>query len=118
MGRFYARVVGVVLTLVGVAGFFAPNPLGLPTTTAFNIFHVVAGVWGLVAGFGNGLGGPKIYARVFAIIPTVVGLLGFVAPSVLAGLGIPSAAPYNVFHLILGVWGLWAGYRTTSAGAM
>ncbi len=67
--QWLAQAVGVVLTLVGVAGFltggtlviFAVNPL-------HNIVHLLTGVLGLVAGFSAGGQWARPYNKVFGVV--------------------------------------------------
>ncbi len=110
MAKLYAQVVGVVLLILGVIGFFTQSLLGVRTTPVHNLIHLVSGAWGAYAGFANGLGGPKTYAQIFGIIYTVVGVVGFLSPSLLTGLSVPVNSLYNIIHLVVGLWGLYAGF--------
>ncbi len=110
MSKLYAQVVGVILLILGIVGFLTQNLLGVKTTPVHNLIHLITGAWGAYAGFANGLGGPKTYAQIFGIIYTVVGVVGFLSAPLLAGLGIQTNALYNIIHLVVGLWGLYAGF--------
>jgi hypothetical protein len=82
----YARVFGVVLTLVGVLGLLintdqntTESLLGFDVNLTHNLVHLITGVLGLVAGFSM-----LVYARVYALV------LGIV-------------------YALLGIWGLASG---------
>ncbi len=74
--KTYATVLGVVLLLVGLLGFFNNPILGLfGVNTAQNILHLVAGVLGIWFGTkGEGKG----YNMWTGIIAAVVAILWFV----------------------------------------
>lgn len=108
MAKLYAQVVGIVLLLVGVVGLFSSSLLGARTTAVHNLIHLVSGAIGAYAGFSGS--GYRLFAQVFGVVYTLVGLIGFVSPGTLAGLGIPVNGVYNVIHLVIGVWGAWAGF--------
>ncbi len=112
MAKTYAQVVGVVLVLLGIIGFFVNTLLGAPTAFVHNLVHLVSGAWGAYAGFSGGLGGPKSYAQIFGVFYTIVAVLGFIAGGVLASLGVPVNALYNLVHLVIGVLGLYVGFAS------
>ena len=77
--KTYAMVIGAVLVLVGLLGFF-PNPLVSSTglfgvNTYQNILHLVGGGLGLWLG---SKGSSKAYNMWLGIIAAVVAVLGFV----------------------------------------
>lgn len=117
MAKVYAQVVGVVLLLLGVIGFFVSSLLGAPTTAFHNLIHFVSGAWGAYAGFRGGLGGPKTFAQIFGVIYTIVGLVGFILPGFLGGISIPVNFVYNLVHLVIGLLGLYAGFSKQAAMA-
>ncbi len=112
MAKTYAQVVGVVLLILGIIGFFVSTLLGAPTATVHNLIHLISGAWGAYAGFRGGLGGPKAYAQIFGVIYTIVGVLGFLSASFLGSLGVPVNTLYNLVHLIIGVLGLYVGFTS------
>jgi hypothetical protein len=58
-----------------------------------------------------------VFAQVFGVVCTPVGPIGFASAGTLAALGIPVNAAYNVIHLVIGIWGVWAGFSTEMATA-
>jgi len=47
--KLYAQVLGVVYLLLGIAGFFVHELVGLHLEVTENLLHVVLGAWGLYA---------------------------------------------------------------------
>ncbi|MBI3457005.1 MAG: DUF4383 domain-containing protein [Candidatus Rokubacteria bacterium] len=98
-----AQVVGAVLTLVGVAGFFTGGTLLIFGINALhNVVHLVSGVLGLAAGFYTGGQWARYYNQGFGIIYLLVTALGFVAPALTASLLAINSAD-NFLHLALGL---------------
>ena len=122
VARQYAQVVGVVLILLGVVGLLLGDELFLGILNidlVEDIIHLLSG--GLLAyvGFGRTDDGTvKTVVGALGVVYLLVGILGFIVPS-LFGL-IPSGYTIfdNLVHLALGVLGLVvAGVpgRSTSA---
>jgi len=103
--KTFALILGIVLLLVGILGFFN-NPLVgdsgyFGTNTLQDILHVIAGLFGLYVGTkGMGSG----YNQTIGWIGIVLGVLGFI-PGIdslfLSLLNINTAI--TVLHLIIGV---------------
>ena len=104
--KTYATVLGVVLLLVGLLGFFNNPILGLfGVNTAQNILHLVAGVLGIWFGTkGEGKG----YNMWTGIIAAVVALLGFIPAT--AGL------LTSIFNINFAITVLHAGIAVVSLG--
>ncbi len=124
--RLYALVVGSVLTVAGIIGFFynasfdvgnsiqVDDVFGILAVNGWhNVIHLVTGILGLLA--------VSYYARTYALalglIYVIVAILGFVD----FGAGsthdtilkfIPVNTEDNILHLALGVLGLAAGAAT------
>jgi len=82
--RIVALVIGVVLLLVGIIGFFVPpeNPTGVQALfgifdvdVVHNLVHVVTGILGIAAAF---TGWSRRFNQVFGIIYILLGLLGLI----------------------------------------
>ena len=120
--RLYATVVGTVLTIAGIVGFFYSVSFGSPGEVDkvlgifdvngwHNVVHLVTGLLGLVAvGYAA-----REYALGLGLVYLVVAIWGFVIGSGESILGVvPVNSDDNVLHLILGVAGLAAGLATPS----
>ena len=121
MARLYCRIVGPVLLLVGVLGVVQ---FGIPGFLSINepveiVLHFLTGGLATYAGFGGGYGRAAVlYARVFGIVYLIL-CIGFFVPDLLPGL-IHFAVGCNLVHLVLALWGIYAGYfarQTTTAPA-
>lgn len=115
MAKVYAQVVGIVLLLVGIVGLFSARLLGTQTTVVHNLIHLVSGAIGAYTGFAGS--GYRQFAQIFGVVYTLVGIIGFVTPSGLGSLGVPVNTIYNLIHLVIGVWGIWAGFGTEAETA-
>ena len=115
--RLYATVVGAVLTILGIIGFFYSASFGSPGTVDdifgifavngwHNVFHLATGLVGLAAaGYAA-----RTYALAVGLLYLVVAIWGFIIGSGDSILSIvPVNAEDNVLHLLLGVIGLGAG---------
>ena len=121
--RLYATLVGAVLTIVGISGFFYSSSFGSPgeVDTVFgilavngwhNILHLATGLLGLAAaGYAA-----RQYALALGLVYLVVAIWGFIIGS---GDSILSIVPVNtsdnILHLILGLTGLAAGAATSAS---
>ena len=84
INRIVALVIGVVLLLVGIIGFFVPaeNPTGVQALfgifdvdVVHNLVHVVSGILGIAAAF---TGWSRRFNQVFGIIYILLGVLGLI----------------------------------------
>lgn len=115
MAKVFAQVVGIVLLLIGIIGLFTGTLLGARTTVVHNLIHLVSGAIGAYTGFTGS--GYRSFAQIFGIVYTLVAVIGFAAPGTLGSLGVPVNTLYNLVHLIIGVWGIWAGFSKELATA-
>ena len=119
--RLYATLVGGVLVVAGIIGFFYSssfntNPadvddvFGILSVNGWhNMVHIVTGGLGLLAaGYAA-----RQYALGFGVVYIVIAIWGFIIGSGDFLLGfIPVNTEDNFLHLILGVVGLGAGITT------
>ena len=124
----YAGLIGAVLLVAGIIGFFYSAAFGSPGNVDavlgildvngwHNLVHVASGVLGLLA-FASGPAASRTYALVFGAVYIVVAIWGFIIGSGEAILGfIPINTEDNVLHLILGVLGLGAYASSDPAAA-
>ena len=120
---WYARVFGIVLTLVGVLGMFTTTSqahaqplLGFDVNLTHNIVHLATGALGLVAGFAL-LSLARTYALVLGIVYLVVAIWGFADADPL-GLFVHINPADNVLHVAIGVIGLVAATTTRTRNAL
>jgi hypothetical protein len=122
--QVYTLAIGLMLVVVGVAGFFynasfstgdgteRDAVLGILDVNGWhNIVHIATGAIGLTV--AGSYGGARAYAIGMGAVYLLVALLGF-----LAGDGeeifdlIPVNTEDNVLHLLIGVAGIAAGLAT------
>jgi len=122
--RLYALLVGGVLTIAGIIGFFYDSGFDtgaeLRTDDVFgilavngwhNVVHLLTGLLGLAAvGYAA-----RAYALVLGLVYMVVAIWGFSVTE--GGVGVildflPVNTEDNVLHLVLGLTGLAAGATT------
>jgi hypothetical protein len=115
MARTVCKVFGVAFLLAGLAGFPMPHLLGFHFTTIHNVVHLATAVLALYLGFAGSAGAVRTFCIVFGVVYLGLGVLGFVAPGVVAAiLGHPVTSageltPDNLFHAAVGVVFLVAG---------
>jgi hypothetical protein len=126
MAKTLCKILGVVLFLVGVLGFASPNLLGMHLTPIHNIVHLLTAIIALYLGFAGSAQGARTFCVVFGLIYLILGILGFVAPGVVASiighrgeLGSGDLTPDNAVHLLLGLTFLIVGaMKGTTASAL
>lgn len=115
MARTLCKVLGVVFVLAGLGGFAMPNLLGFHLTAIHNIIHIATGAIAAYLGFAGSDGAVRTFCLVFGAVYAALGVLGFVAPGVVASvIGHPlvdsgELTPDNVFHIAVGAVFLIAG---------
>lgn len=116
--RWYARVVGIVLVLVGLFGFATSDPLGIDfdLTPTHTWVHLVSGVVALYFGFASNLVWRTVagFSMAFGAVYLALGLLGFAVTDIGDGL-IFLTMPDNWLHIGIGVVGLLAGGASWAA---
>jgi hypothetical protein len=123
--KLYATLVGAVLTIAGIIGFFysasfdspgnVDDVFGILAVNGWhNVVHLATGLLGLAAaGYAA-----RQYALSLGLVYLVVAIWGFIIGS---GDSILSIVPVNtednILHLILGLTGLAAGAATPAGAA-
>lgn len=99
--KLWAQIIGVVLLLVGILGFFM-NPLfGFTLNTLHNVVHLLSGAIFVWAGFSKGAP-TKGVNKWFGVIYIVIGIVGFFnIASINTLLAINTAD--NWLHIVIGV---------------
>jgi hypothetical protein len=115
MAKSLCTVAGVVLLIVGGAGFAKPHLLGMHLTTIHNVVHLLSGALALYMGAAGSVAAARRFCIVFGSVYLLLGVLGFAAPGVVAavirhhvkeGSGL---MPDSVVHLLLGAGFLLVG---------
>lgn len=122
MARTLCKVAGVVLLIVGLAGFAMPNMLGMHLTPIHNVVHLLTAGIALYMGFAASAAAARSFCIAFGAIYLLLGILGFVAPGVVAAVigheGPMTAGelmPDNAIHVLLGAVFLFVGLTTPRA---
>ena len=127
--RLYAGVVGVVLVILGIIGFFYSAAFGSPGDVAalfgifdvnawHNLVHIATGVLGLLA-FTAGARASRSFALGIGIVYIVVALWGFILGDGESILGfLPVNTADNVFHAAIGLLGVGARAGEADGGAV
>lgn len=115
----YAGLIGAVLLVAGIIGFFYSASFGSPGNVEavlgildvnawHNLIHVASGALGLLA-FTSGPRASRTYALAFGVVYIVVAIWGFIIGSHESILGfVPINTEDNILHVILGVLGVGA----------
>ena len=111
-------VLGLVLTLVGVAGFFTTSGtlLVFEVDTTHNIIHLLSGVVALAA-VANSEAYASLYLKVFGAVYGLVTVIGFAMGGDILGLFHVNAAD-NYLHLAIAAVSLAVGFSPKKAGSM
>jgi O-antigen ligase len=109
--RSYCRTAGFLLLIIGVLGWYwqgTPGILSLQQPLELGL-HLVSGAIALWAGStSTGSRFAILLARMLGLAYSLLALIGFVHPAVPYGSYLHPGD--SLIHLILGVWGLWAGF--------
>ena len=118
--RIVALVIGIVFTLLGLAGLFLTSTmtprslLGFDVDLVHNLIHLIAGLIGLAAAFG---GWARRFNQIFGIVFILFGLAGLVYPGLYFGkllLGLTHAnAADHALHLVAGLIAAAVGFLVT-----
>ncbi len=117
MAKLYSKVVGVALLAVGLLGVIL-NEQSLFGLLHFemvhNVVHLLTGAIGTWLGFKGSDKAAKMFAQIFGVVYTLLAIAGFagvMAIGEMLGTMHLMDPAYNVIHLIVGVWGLYAGFK-------
>lgn len=106
MAKTLCKIAGFIFLILGLAGFAAPNLLGFHLTPIHNIIHILTGAIALYMGFSASYEAARTFCLIFGVVYLLLGILGFVAPDVVAGVighPTPVGAPDNAFHIVVGI---------------
>jgi hypothetical protein len=125
--RLYAGLVGAVLVVAGIIGFFYSSSFGSPghvdkvfgllgVNAWHNLVHIATGGLGLLA-FTAGARASRNYALGIGVVYIIVAVWGFIIGSGDSILGfIPINTADSVLHLALAVVGIGAGLASPEPG--
>ena len=103
--EMWAKIVGVVLVLIGILGFFMGGSVfGFDVNLMHNIVHLATGAIFLWAGFSSSA---QMVNKWLGIVYIAVGIVGFFG--VLAFLNVNMAD--NILHLVIGAISAWLGWK-------
>jgi hypothetical protein len=78
MAKTVCKLLGLVLLLVGIAGFtHLLDSLGAHLTQNHNIVHIVSGLIALYFGFAGSAGGARGFCLLFGIVYLLLGVCGW-----------------------------------------
>ncbi|MBV8856802.1 MAG: DUF4383 domain-containing protein [Acidobacteria bacterium] len=127
MAKTIAKLLGIVLVLVGLVGFIVgkpadpmtPNFIGTHLTTSHNLVHIITGAIALYFGFAATLSAARLFCIVFGAVYGLLGVAGFLLGSgpdrmfeALASLGLHFGTMDHLVHILLGVVFLIGGFLT------
>lgn len=105
-------LLGIVLLVVGILGFFMPSPLlGIfETDMRHNLVHVVSGVAGLLL-VNMGQAMARMFLIVFGIVYLIVAVVGYVQETTVLGIiGVNMAD--NILHAVIAALCLVVGFSS------
>lgn len=69
-------VMGAILTLVGIVGFFTHELLGMHLGTAHNVVHLLSGLAAIYCGYRSELAARR-FCQIFGAVYGLLGIVGF-----------------------------------------
>jgi hypothetical protein len=112
MAKTVAKIMGLVLLLVGVLGFtHVLDSLGAHLSPAHNLVHIVSGVISLYFGFAGSLSGAKGFCIIFGLVYLLLGILGLAMGELHIGPLMLGKVDHGI-HLIVGAIFLAGGLFT------
>jgi hypothetical protein len=107
----FCKVAGIVQLVLGLVGQFAPGVASaLGAGSGGNIFNIISGGVLTYLGAKGTEGGQRTGAQVMGGLNGLVGLLGALGVNNVAGISMNPGMGANIINLLIGVWGLWAGF--------
>jgi hypothetical protein len=112
MAKTVAKIMGLVLLLVGVLGFtHVLDSLGAHLSPAHNLVYILSGVIALYFGFAGSIGGAKGLCIIFGLIYLLLGILGLAMGELHIGPLMLGKVDHGI-HLIVGAIFLAGGLFT------
>ena len=120
MAKAIAKILGVVLLLIGIAGFVRHDLLGANLNTPHNAVHIVTGIIAIYFGFAGSANGARAFCLIFGAIYLLLG-------AVLYGMGtgpehVKMVGPLmlgtrdHIIHVVVGIIFLAGGLLSRREG--
>lgn len=111
MLQAFTRIAGPLQALLGAAGAAAPAAAGaLGTGTGGSVINLLSGAALSYLGFKGSPGAQRSGALVLGIVNTLVGVLNAAGVHQIAGFPLSEGNVAMAVNLIIGIWGLLAGF--------
>jgi hypothetical protein len=111
----YCLISGTALIVVGAAGFFLPDLSGtVEFDRAHNLFHLIAGALAVYAALSEKEKLATWFAQGSGAAYVLLAIAGYVSPTlwwVGEATGLHLELAEDIFHLLVGGWGLYAGFE-------
>jgi uncharacterized protein DUF4383 len=125
MAKTVATILGIVLIVVGIAGFIPgmTNLMGAHLGKAHNAVHIVSGAVSLYLGAKGSLSAARSFCLLFGVIYAALGIVGFVVGEGhdhmlnLTAIRLFLGSMDHIIHIALGALYLIGGLATRSASA-
>ena len=106
----WAKIIGIVLLIVGIVGFFTGgNLVGFNVNALHNVIHVVTGALFVYAGFASKGKQAPMYNKTLGIIYLLVAVIGFLGISAFNDLLAINTAD-NWLHLVIAAISIIVGF--------
>ena len=112
MAKTVAKLLGVILLLVGILGFtHVLDSLGAHLSPAHNLVHIISGVIALYFGLSESLSGAKGFCTIFGLVYLLLGIVGLAKGDLTIGPLMLGKVDHGI-HLIVGALFLAGGLLT------
>lgn len=105
MQKQLSIVIGIILAILGIWGFFANGDvLGFAANTLLNVVYLVGGLWLMFAAFGGKAQMMALAAQVTGVVYGIIGLLGLIGLTFITswfGVNVPGEILMFIAGLIL-----------------
>jgi hypothetical protein len=115
MAKSFCKLLGIVMLIVGIAGFMSPMLMNFHLTPIHNGVHLVTAAIALYLGFAGSYGAARTFCLLFGAVYLLLAIIGFTAPDVIAGIigavhPMTPGSPDNIYHLVVGLASLISGF--------
>ena len=111
MTQTFSKVAGIVQLVLGLVGQFVPGiASAIGAGTGGNVFNIVSGGILSYLGMKGSESGQRTGAQVLGGLNGLVGLFGVLGVNNVAGMPLNQGMDANIVNLLIGAWGLYAGF--------